>query len=217
MTKQGTTYITRKTTDDQGVPTDPDEIVVSLNNPSDTLIVDEATPTKTSTGVYHYDYTFADDAATGVWVFTWKVTWDTTPVESTESVTITAIGTGTYADSSDVATRVSQHQEDISGAILSESVAAADDFIVSQLNVNGITPPASSDDLTRASNYLASADIIDTLYIDSETRSPIAIAWEEKGKLILQNYIDENETVSPGTLVTTTSGMTYVYDKDYET
>src|SRR5574343_458339 len=68
-TRQGTTYTTTKTTTET-----PDSITVTLKNPDDTTIVDEATPTYNNEDEqYEYDYTFPSDADLGNWKFTWTV------------------------------------------------------------------------------------------------------------------------------------------------
>lgn len=74
--------------DGSGNLSTPSFIVVSLINPNDEIIINQAVPTENSLGNYSYGYQFSLDAMDGNWIFKWEIAKDSGLVTVYESVNI---------------------------------------------------------------------------------------------------------------------------------
>lgn len=75
-----------------GALVDPDTVVISIIDPEETLKVDEQDMTKTTTGIYRYDYLLETDALKGKWETKIKAVKGFTAIEQDEFTVLEAIG-----------------------------------------------------------------------------------------------------------------------------
>lgn len=193
-TRQGELYTTTKTTLTDGVPTDPTTITITLKDPSSTVIVDKAAPTKDAVGQYHYDYTFSASATPGNWTFRWTVDG----VNTDEVVPVDAKYTVIYVDSDRVLSKLGSSIKDTDSDLIEDGLRAGDDRVNMILSKNNLDPPiVANSDLTNAAIYFASSDIEDSLYTQRDNRSPSAVQWEKIGNEYMESYIDSVKEKGP--------------------
>lgn len=72
-------------TDENGVYIDPESISLTITTQDGTVIVDEATPTRTNPGRYKYDFT----GTTGTYTATWQVTFEDEEFTLHEQIQVT--------------------------------------------------------------------------------------------------------------------------------
>jgi hypothetical protein len=193
-TRQGELYTTNKTTLTNDIPTDPTTITITLKDPSSTVIVDKAAPTKDAVGQYHYDYTFASTATPGNWTFQWTVDGANTD----EVVPVDAKYTAIYVDSDRVLSKLGSAIKDTDSDLIEDGLRAGDDRVNMILSKNNLDPPiVANSDLTNAAIYFASSDIEDSLYTQQTNRSPSAVQWEKIGNEYMESYIDSVKEKGP--------------------
>lgn len=186
ITRQGDTY----TTTNNAV--DPSSITVSLRNPADVTVVENAVPTlDNDTGQYYYDYTFPSDADLGNWTFTWTVDSEDTD----EIVNLQAILTATYADPLEVQKLTREIREGLHNTedyedLLVRALTYSDRKIGNKLKKANITLPVpGNDDLSEAGNLYAAYLIFNTYYSGNDRTSPTAAGYKSDADEFVEAYI----------------------------
>lgn len=179
------------------VLTDPDTTKISVKDPLGSTIVTLASATKDSTGVYHYDYTFASDAITGDYTFIWSIT--VSGVVSTYSqlieLELEPVSTH-YADATTVIDDLRTHDKAIltdNYAIVDSSILKAETILNGKLGIiesvaQADVPAAQWNVLVQAANLITESLIMDYLRSTADKRSPTAISLMEDANTILSPY-----------------------------
>ena len=116
----------------------------------------------------------------------------------------------TYADSTTITKRLITLT--LNPDVLSESIDSIDTIIISELTKYDLIPPTSDDTLTNAANYFVCSDMLDSMVDTSENRSPTAIAYEKKGMLLLEGYIETSKESGVSSPYTRSNTDTSWYD-----
>lgn len=186
-----------------GTLTDPDSVTITVTDPLGDAIETNDPATRDDTGMYHYDYTFADDAITGDYTFTWNITVGTTVSNHSQILTLDISPVSNYyADEATIRGTMKQHTSDFTNSqIVHNAIMAAERGVNGKLGIiESLTEADFVDDttslrtakldiLTQAANLRAMAYIMDSLYTSKDKRSPSADSYEKQSDLVLAPFL----------------------------
>lgn len=181
-----------------GTLTDPTSVKISVIDPLGETLVTLATATHDSTGQYHYDYTFASDAITGDYTFTWSITVGAVVTTYSQIIELDLPPVSThYADKTTIKNDLKAHDNSIKTddyAIVDSAINKAEIILNGKL---GLLESLQQADISaaqwrillEAANLLAETWIMDNLYSKGDKRSQTAIAFEKQADTILTPYM----------------------------
>lgn len=179
------------------VLTDPDTVKISIKDPLGLTIVTLASATKDSTGVYHYDYTFTDDAITGDYTFIWSITVGDVISTHSQLIELELEPVSThYADATTVKDDLRTHDKQIKTdnyAIINSSILKAETILNGKLGITesvaqADVPAAQWNVLVQAANLITESLIMDYLRSTADKRSPTATELMNSADTILSPY-----------------------------
>jgi len=180
------------------VLTDPDTVKISIKDPLGLTIVTLVSATKDSTGVYHYDYTFADDAITGDYTFIWSITVGDVVSTHSQLIELELEPVSThYADASTIIIDLNAHDAALKKdnyALVDSAIATAETIINGKLGLDesiqqADVPAAQWNVLVKAANLQAKACIMDDLYSKGDKRNQSAISYEKQSDIVLSPHV----------------------------
>lgn len=186
-----------------GTLTNPDNVTITVIDPLGEALETDDPTTNDSTGRYHYDYTFEDDAITGDYTFTWTLTVGTVVSNYSQIITLDVSPVSNYyADEATIRATMKQHTKDFTDSlIIQNAIMAAERAVNGKLGIiESLTEADFTDDtpslmaakldiLTQAANLRAMAYIMDSLYTTKDKRSPSADSYEKQSDLVLSPFL----------------------------
>lgn len=180
------------------VLTDPDTVQITVKDPMGDTLITLAAATHDSTGHYHYDYTFLEDAITGEYTFTWTITIGTSVTTYSQLIELELPLVSThYADADTIKVDLKQHSVQLAEdayALVDVGIVRAEVIMNGKLGINesinqADVPAAQWNVLVQAATLIANACIMDSLYTQTEKRSPSAVFYENQANTILAPYL----------------------------